>query len=952
MTDAQYQFLPWVRSGLAAGIAKGAPADGARATLAAVLTVDGGPASGGTVAKSLHVNGPGDAVGFDARQVIRTDPTPGSFTFASNYLASIEFDAPELPWLLSPDPSPRADMEKDSLRPWICLVVVRRDKAHVAADAKPLPRLVFDGDATGELPDLADTALWAHAQVAGSTSPTSLLTGDPALNLSRLVCARRLARGVAYIACVVPTYLAGVQAGLGHEVKAGADPAWMTPPKELPVYFWWEFATSAGEDFKTLAERLEPRLLGARVGLRAMDVRTPGEGLPAPAASGILDLEGALQGEQLSPAPWTDTEQKAWRKAVRDRLASVPGPPYVVTPPLYGAQAGAAEDPATWPAWLDDLNTDPRTRAAAGLGARVVEDQQEQLVAAAWEQADAVERANQVLRQAQLGQAVARTIYAKRLQPMKAPTLFHVTAPAHGRVRMGGVPVAGKVVASAFPESAATAAFRKTIRPAGPVGRRIGGAEPLPALVHDLAAGAIRLPILDRPRGTVALDDVSAGIKLANAPAALFDRTGFGWTKLDDVFDRPPAATLFRAAAPVGASGAAELAPLRKKDDDPESSDPRDTAGIAETDPYRNARLVNVRFRFRLAAQPLQAHLLATPPQPGATQPSPLSLDGIKTALAPQTGATGALDPLTTVPARIAPIVPKADAAMRPLVPVPRFEQPMMLPLRDLGQEYVLPGLGDVPPETVGVLEGNTRFIEAYMVGLNTAFARELLFRGYLTAPNATFFDRFWDGRAAVAGMSGPDAGADIPPIATWDWSRPLGSHARGVGATGMTVVLVRGEIVRQFPQGTIYLAKESPPGSGTVVPQLYPDFRGVLDPDALFAGFAASADELRQPGEAWLVVLEEHVTAARFGLDEQRLKDGTIDWAGTPPTWDELAWTDLAATPAALESVRYISQTRTIAPAQPDAAVWWFNSAHMAAITYRRPVRVAFAAADLLRQP
>jgi hypothetical protein len=950
MSDAQYRFLPWVRSGLATGIAKGAPAGGARATFDVTLAIDGGVGSGGTVKKSARLYGPADAVGLDVRQVIRTDPPPGSTTFESNYLAAIEFDAPELPWLLSPEMTPRPDIEKDRLQPWICLAVVRRDKGNVVADAKPLPRLEFTGDATGELPTLDQAALWAHAQVAGADqSVTTLLTVDPALNLSRLLCPRRLDPGVAYVACVVPTYLAGVQAGLGQPVTATGEPAWTAPPKELPVYFWWEFTTSAVEDFEALARRPEPRPLGNRVGLRAMDVRAPGGGLPSPTASGILDLEGALRADELAPAPWTQAEQAAWNTALRPRLTAQPGGPQVVTPPVYGgAQVGASGPIVSWPEWLTDLNSDPSTRAAAGLGARVVQDQQEQLVASAWEQADALERANQVLRQAQLGQAVARKIYVKRLQPMAPASLFHVTAPAHGRVRADGVTVERKVVDSAFPESAATTAFRKAVRPEGPLGRQIGGGDALPVVVGQLAAGAVRLPILARPLGTVTLEDVPGGVKLDNARAELFDRTGYGWKKLDDVFE-----SRLAVRATVEPRALARAA-LRRPDDDPETTDPRDTDGIEETDAYRRTRLANVRFRFRTAAQPLQAHLLTPPPQPTIGQPPDLDLARVKTALAPTDGSAGALDPRETVPDRIRPLVPAADKFLRPLLPLPQFAQPMMLPLRDLGQEFLLPGLGDVPPETVGLLEGNARFIEAYMVGLNTAFAQEFLFRGYSTAPDATFFDRFWDGRASVAGMRGSDAGPDIAPIATWDRTKPLGGHARGVGGTGMTVVLVRGEIVRRHPQLTVYLAKEAPVGSGTITPQLYPDFRGVLEPDALYLGFAASIDDLRRPESGWLVVLEEHATAPRFGLDEQRLKADkkTIDWAGTPATWDDLAWTDLATSQAELAKLTHIPLTRTIAPLQPEGTTWAFNGAHMAAITYQRPVRVALAAAEMLRQP
>src|SRR3989442_15730461 len=50
--------------------------------------------------------------------------------------------------------------------------------------------------------------------------------------------------------------------------------------------------------------------------------------------------------------------------------------------------------------WLDELNLDPRHRAVAALGTQVVQTEQEQLVASAWEQLGEIERINQMRRQA------------------------------------------------------------------------------------------------------------------------------------------------------------------------------------------------------------------------------------------------------------------------------------------------------------------------------------------------------------------------------------------------------------------------------------------------------------------------------------------------------------------------------------------------------------------------
>ena len=74
-----------------------------------------------------------------------------------------------------------------------------------------------------ELPDLADSWAWAHAQVAGgqrnADSLKQSLAGDPALTVSRLLCPRRLDPLTDYLACVVPAFELGRKAGLGLPIQ-------------------------------------------------------------------------------------------------------------------------------------------------------------------------------------------------------------------------------------------------------------------------------------------------------------------------------------------------------------------------------------------------------------------------------------------------------------------------------------------------------------------------------------------------------------------------------------------------------------------------------------------------------------------------------------------------------------------------------------------------------------
>ena len=57
----------------------------------------------------------------------------------------------------------------------------------------------------------------------------------------------------------------------------------------------------------------------------------------------------------------------------------------------------------------------------------------------------------------------------------------------------------------------------------------------------------------------------------------------------------------------------------------------------------------------------------------------------------------------------------------------------MYEPLAEISPELFLPNLNLIEQNTITLLETNQAFIEAYMVGLNHEFARELLWREYPT---------------------------------------------------------------------------------------------------------------------------------------------------------------------------------------------------------------------------
>jgi hypothetical protein len=982
----QLRFVPWLRRGLASSVPRAAAASvSARAGFGVTLRVSR-DAAVEDVTTTVRLFGPGDVLQIDPRQIIRTEPRPLSQDFEPNYLAAVEFDSPELPWLFTPDPTPPAG-DAGRLTPWIALVVVRRDRATIVPNpARPVPTLVLE-DATGELPDPTQSWAWAHVQLAGTDAPLDqALSGPPERTLSRLVCPRRLAPSTQYVACVVPTYLAGRQAGLAQPVTATPQAAWpagATGKIELPVYWHWEFSTGPEGDFESLVRRLTPRVLDAKVGLRPVDISRAGSGLPvlAPGSAGsVLGLEGALRSPAMAPTVWPDPVKTNYQGRLEAELSARQGQATeVVRPPVYGAdQAGVPTltAPAA-PAWLRQLNLDPRHRVAAALGVRLVQEQQEQLMASAWDQAGELERANQVRRQAQLARAVAASVREKRLAHLPPDAVLRVTEPAHARVRAAGS-AAGSLLAtvrqSVFPEAAVSPPFRRSLRPLGPVGRRLAETvdRPVARLVEGLARGEVDVPMADVVPGTVQhdlvgaqqLDQVTAGV-----PTAL------GWRLVDEFRDVLPRGALAEPSAEARPA-VSELAPAAETEApgaEPEAEPgglavrmmpapiPEDLPDdVGETLQLRRRRLSGINRRFRAAAQDLQQHLGELPAgaaaRATALPPPTLPLD----SLAPQlVGRGGRLDPEVTVPQAVAAAVrvpagvaPSGADVLAPLAFAPSFPQPMYRVLSELSPESVLPGAEHVPAETVSVLQANARFIEAFMVGLSHEMGRELAWRGFTAAPRSTFFRQFWDVRGRDPGAPGPST--DIPPIATWPLDRGLGANATRVGGREMLVLLLRGELVRRYATASVYAVRAATPQAlGTQ--ELYPEFRGQLAPDILFVGFGLTPAEARgspsDPG--WFFVIQEQVLEPRFGFDALPETGDAARFGGVPASWSGLTWGHLVTSEAAFGAMTHAPvdgptlnpQLRTTL----EGATWGLNAAHMAHITLQRPMRIAVHANAML---
>ena len=90
------------------------------------------------------------------------------------------------------------------------------------------------------------------------------------------------------------------------------------------------------------------------------------------------------------------------------------------------------------------------------------------------------------------------------------------------------------------------------------------------------------------------------------------------------------------------------------------------------------------------------------------------------------------------------------------LMVTPTFPQPMYEPLRDLSQDYLLPGREGRTRHGAGSANQSS-FCRVVHVGLNHEMGRELLWRGYPTDQRGTYFDHFW-------GLGVPNVASRILP--------------------------------------------------------------------------------------------------------------------------------------------------------------------------------------------
>jgi hypothetical protein len=882
----------------------------------------------------MSMLGPEAVSSLDGRAVVRTDPAAGAADVEDNYLASVDLRPVELPWLFTP-----AKATAGRLRPWIVLVVVEVANSRLVA-GDPVPTLSVGAD---QLPDLVDSWGWAHVQRAD----------DPAEQVARLLCPRRLRESTRYRACIVPSFTYS-------EATQSYSPAWQNGQADLvnvPVYYSWEFGTGLLGDFEYLVRRLGPAPEDevANLGTVFVDVEKPWptderlDGAPHPAAYpvpgalGQLDTDGVAQPD-FAASVTTDfvTRIAAQCNAGAGTLDEQDGDePAAVAPPIYGGRHVVVDelDPSGGgvPPWLHTLNTAMPTRIAAGLGAEYIRVNQESLMARAWEQVGAIREANRRRALGQLAEGVTTALHSKHVAKLSLGEAVSFAAPTASRVRPWGPPgppLATAIEVSVMPTAAGSTAFARMMRPSGQFAR--AASVQSRSIIERAISGAVAVPAA-RPAPTFAVPEAAAApvvASAATAAAVTAQRT------VSAVTDLLRLQAILDVARVNGLDDAANVLSAKL------SSVGLDTEVMRIGDVTRlRAQVIPQLNAVTAGVATARAQLTRTTGAGAAVTSIGVQLDvdalrgNLVAALAPGDRVARALSAQIGVPERMGP----ATSLVR-MMDHPSFPAPMALALRDFAPNWFLPGIADFPAESVTLLGVNNAFIESFLVGLAHEFNRELLWREYPTDMRGTPFRRFWP----TPGME-----PDIDEIYTWTGT--LGSHL-ALGENNIAVLLVRGTVVRRFPSMVVAAAPalmgaggDQPVANQDPASWRAPLFVLPIDDQTMAYAFAVPPDELRalpsEPSPGWFFAFQENSTRMRFGFD---IGDGA---AADPPfnTWDDLTWNRILA--AHPDGARMFARADAVfgAPEQPGDKQWNRDATDVARISLQKPFRMLIHASELV---
>lgn len=1005
MATTRYMFLPWMRQGLVRNITEADalvksnldPSDVSGwsfSTERAELNVNLNWNGDQTTSKTVKIFGPGDITSINKAAILDYEPQPKTIDNESNYLPYITFYEEDFPWRYSPVRNVQAgELTGEEnfhyrIRPWLALIAVKEGEYTIEGGMLVvLDNNIFhnndehwawahvhynpDGTEVENYPTLSDFPQGGGMLAQVINDSLNSIKQNPDKAFSRLVCPRRLEKDTRYHMFLIPAFETGRLAGIGEPTAnvpaqypswgdvatngiGGIMDSYVRPAEKanyFPIYAKWDFKTGTQGDFETLALQLKPTVASPESGTRLMSLEDSGYGL-FPSYSYNAKIEGALKPpipEDLTPYP--DYEPTAWPAQSADGSASdvdyindlveilnlqtnirdetfneeFPSHPFyaggtigvqddpIVLPPMYGQWHGKRDKVVFDPAeneedvnWFDRLNYNPAYRAVAGLGAKVVRNNQEEFISRAWEQIGDILDINQKLKQAELAGLVSQRLYVRYIKPSIEGKTQEMTSPMYNKVRFDETKTVGKEIRNSnLPEAVFDRAFRKIVKS--------------------------NRKMVQRTNATTTVNVVKKLVQNFNESV----------TKA-----APPLAVPSNIGMPLGTSFIPGFAS-------------EVSAAVSAAEAYNianeapEAMLGEVENRLRTELEPIHSI------------PKKMKRKLLKN------GPDGYVS------------VQDLDRiAAHPKIGDPMFEQ-----LKEISNDYIVPNLSEFDNNAVTLMETNKAFIESYMLGLNHEMSRELLWREYPTDLRGTYFRQFWNVMDTVADEEADeDSLLDIERIHDWDnnnlsvTSGKLGGNhtARFSGAEKM-VLLIRGDLMRKFPDALVYAqkaVKEVENGQmiteGRVLDDSvdsiqFPIFRADLGDGIVALGFDLTKEDvmthidttvLENNNPGYFFVFRERPGKVRFGLDEGTTGDMTLGWNGM--SWGHLDDPSHVSTNSNANGLSdlvtflngedpNLSLDDLEGPLLDTQVKWGDNAADMAYILYQKPSIVAIHADEML---
>lgn len=885
---------------------------------------------------------PGDVRSLNPSAIRHRAPAPSVQDAETTKFVHVDFWSPDLPWRYTPESGAL-------LRPWLALLVGKPDELDFVANTLSVSdrtRNLVTSNAT-----FAGSAfpphLTAHLQVPDSEDPTT--AGTPtAQRFSRLLSPRVLEPQTDYTALVVPAF------------RADGHPLWTTQGDAvtvdlggapLPVFDRWTFRSGEGGDFETLAARLwmpDPGVVG-----RASLTYQESDGTDI-----AMEVRGALSSLKDSQPPVGDLT--AVTADLRSLTAVVPpgGGPVPIDMPQYGVPWLA--DPSSAPArsWADTLHLDPRERIHAGTGVRMGILAQEELMRAATEQAGALAEATVRIAQLAAGLELSRRTYTTALPKDEAERVT-VLAPMTARMRTAdGSTVQAAITGpdSTLPAALLTGAGNRLLHRAaaspGSILAAVNEASPPGSPDPDSEAAATG-DISDQLWDQAGVDRdlvermtkfLCAAYRSSVTAGSTYRRRHVLETDPDRIVEQliESADALLQQLQQLLADLLPETSACSNADLTNIGQDLFAVAGLVvgagthpppggEDDDARRQRFDRQRRGFTahllsegneaagvydvLATLILRCLLGVQPLWPQSPDDRNDRLGGLTFAqcdprrsvdLVRLSAALDAsLDPAgDNPPARVRIESRLAGLPMTSLAP-PRYPLGLDFPtwslLNQYERDWLLPGAGDLQPDSITALKTNPRFIDAYLVGLNTQFQAETRWRGMSSDPSGTPLRMFFGPTDPHSGERNPD----IVPIAAWDPDSGLGAadHLAGAslgGGAERLVILFNSSLFRRYPRTVVYLHAaagapadlKDPPSAAKDTP---PSLTGSITPDLVFFGFDVPAQDL----ENYWLILDEPPTELRFRSDQPQDRSDSAHFARSAidsPTRVAISGADLRA--------------------------------------------------------